>query len=68
MKRDNFGPYRVPEGQYFVLGDNRDNSFDSRFQGSIPAGEIVGIPRRVYWSHDLQTKRIRWSRIGKTVY
>jgi signal peptidase I len=65
--RDNFGPYRVPEGMYFGLGDNRDNSFDSRFQGPIPAENIVGVVRRIYWSWDSQERKIRWSRIGRSV-
>lgn len=65
--RDNFGPYRVPQGMYFALGDNRDNSLDSRFQGPIPAENVVGIVLRVYWSRDPVTKKIRWSRIGKSI-
>ena len=65
--RDNFGPYRVPEGMYFALGDNRDNSFDSRFQGPIPAENIAGVVRRIYWSREPQERKTRWSRIGKSV-
>ncbi|MBU0983121.1 MAG: signal peptidase I [candidate division Zixibacteria bacterium] len=48
--RDNFGPYTVPEGQYFVLGDNRDDSRDSRFWGSVPLENIKGKAVFVYWS------------------
>ena len=48
--RDNFGPYRVPPGQYFVVGDNRDDSRDSRFWGCVPRENILGKAVFVYWS------------------
>ncbi len=48
--RDNFQPYVVPEGEYFVLGDNRDDSRDSRFWGCVPRENILGKAIFVYWS------------------
>lgn len=53
--RDNFGPVIVPPGCYFVLGDNRDKSFDSRFWGPLDGSYIKGAPLIVYWP----PKRIR---------
>ena len=50
--RDNFGPYTVPEGHYFFLGDNRDNSNDSRFWGPVAAELIKGRAFMIYWSFD----------------
>ena len=52
-RRDNFGPYVVPAGQYFFLGDNRDNSNDSRFWGPVDETAIKGRALLVYWSSDL---------------
>lgn len=48
--RDNFGPYRVPEGHFFMMGDNRDNSNDSRVFGPIPKRLIRGKAMIIYWS------------------
>jgi len=48
--RDNFGPMVVPEGHYFVMGDNRDDSQDSRFWGFLPRENIRGKALFVYWS------------------
>ena len=50
--RDNFGPFTVPSGSYFCLGDNRDNSNDSRFWGTVPEGYVKGRAFLVYWSYD----------------
>lgn len=48
--RDQFGPYTVPEGNYFVMGDNRDRSNDSRYWGTVPRSLIKGRAFLIYWS------------------
>jgi signal peptidase I len=72
--RDNWGPLIVPAHSYFALGDNRDNSQDSRYWGFVPDSLIRGRPMFVYYSYALDpdrafpwVTRIRWSRIGARV-
>lgn len=59
-------PIQVPEDNFFMMGDNRDHSNDSRFWGTVPYRHIVGKPWFVYFSWD-KDKKIRWDRVFQTV-
>jgi signal peptidase I len=58
--RDYFGPFTVPPGSYFCMGDNRDNSWDSRFWGELPATYLLGRAFAIYWSYGGQTSDGTW--------
>jgi signal peptidase I len=61
--RDDFGPFQVPQGHVFVMGDNRDESNDSRFWGPVNIENIKGKAFIIYFSWDPYEKSIRFSRI-----
>jgi signal peptidase I len=65
--RDNYGPVKVPPGSLFFMGDNRDNSYDSRFFGFVSKDAIKGKAFSFYWSWDSDAHRVRWDRIGKPI-
>jgi signal peptidase I len=62
--RDNFGPVTVPEGSLFVMGDNRDESYDSRFWGFVPMKDVLGKALVIYWSWNQEKNNVRLGRIG----
>ena len=73
--RNNWGPIVVPAGNYFVLGDNRDNSLDSRYWGFVADSLVRGSPLIVYYSFDPDSavafdwlRRVRWHRLGERVH
>ncbi len=62
--RDTMAPVTIAADHYFMIGDNRDRSYDSRFWGTVPRTDILGKARIVYFSWDAATSAVRWSRIG----
>lgn len=65
--RDNMPPAKVPAQHYFMLGDNRDRSYDGRFWGFVNNAEIKGLAFIKYWSWDSEQMRPRWNRIGRMI-
>lgn len=64
----NFYRLEVPAGSYFVMGDNRDDSADSRYFGFVPEALIVGKPILIFFSINMPEKDVRWSRFGQWVF
>jgi len=66
--RDNYGPVVVPEGKLFVMGDNRDESNDSRFWGFVDVSAVRGKAFMIYWSWDKSDFDVRWKRLGNIIH
>ncbi|MFI5369936.1 MAG: signal peptidase I [Candidatus Eisenbacteria bacterium] len=66
--RDNFGPFTVPAGDFFMMGDNRDNSEDSRYLGPVDMDLLKGRAMFFYWSWDGQRLMPRWGRLFRVIH
>jgi len=67
FSRDFFGSVTIPEDSIFVMGDNRDHSYDSRFWGFVKKDSINAKATNIYWSWDKDNDLVRWDRIGKSI-
>jgi len=69
--RDTYGPKMIPQNSLFVMGDNRDNSEDSRYWGYVPLDDVLGKAFIMYWSWDWRASslvsKVRWTRIGSLI-
>jgi len=66
--RDNFGPVTVPGKSIFVMGDNRDESLDSRFWGFVNLKDVEGKAFIIYWSWNREDRNLRWQRLGNILH
>jgi len=66
--RDNFGPLTVPKGEMFMMGDNRDNSNDSRYWGTLKMDLVKGRAMFLYWSWNGEKNWPRWNRIFQIIH
>ena len=65
--RERYGPVRIPDGQYFVMGDNRDNSQDSRYWGFLPRDYVKGKALLIYWSYESEREDYEDADAGTTI-
>jgi signal peptidase I len=65
--RDNFGPVTVPKDTIFTMGDNRDQSYDSRFWGFVDLKDVMGKAFIIYWSWNRDDTWVRWDRLGMLI-
>ena len=66
--RDNSGPITVPADSFFVMGDNRDHSLDSRFWGFVKLAAVKGKAFIIYWSWNRENSGVRWDRLGDIIH